>query len=72
VVTDSGYASWENVIAMNAAGVSFIGSITDRTAQAEVRFKRRGIDTALVGHKQERAYEKKADGDFEVSRCVEL
>ena len=29
------------------------------------RFIEEGFDTALTGHKQERTYEKKADGDFE-------
>jgi hypothetical protein len=29
------------------------------------RFVEEGFDTALTGHKQERTYEKKADGDFE-------
>jgi Homeodomain-like domain len=29
------------------------------------RFIEEGFDTALTGHKQERTYERKADGDFE-------
>jgi hypothetical protein len=29
------------------------------------RFIEEGFDTALAGHKQERTYDKKADGDFE-------
>lgn len=29
------------------------------------RFVEEGFDTALTGHKQERPYERKADGDFE-------
>jgi hypothetical protein len=47
VVADGGYTSWENVAAMDGAGVDFIGSITDRTAQVEARFKKRGVDDAF-------------------------
>ena len=35
------------------------------------RFIEEGFDTALTGHKQERTYEKKADGDFE-ARLIAL
>ena len=35
------------------------------------RFIEEGFDTALAGHKQERTYERKADGDFE-ARLIAL
>jgi transposase len=47
VVADGGYTNWENVAAMDTAGVDFIGSVTDRTAQVEAWFKRRGVDDAF-------------------------
>ena len=31
VVADGGYTHWENVIAMDASGIDFIGSLMDRT-----------------------------------------
>jgi len=47
MVADGGYTSWENVVAMDASGIDFIGSITDRATQTAGSFKQRGGDAAF-------------------------
>jgi transposase len=47
MVADGGYTSWENVVAMDGAGIDFIGSITDRATQTAGSFKQRGVDAAF-------------------------
>ena len=34
VVADGGYTHWENIVAMDAAGIDFIGSLMDRNRVA--------------------------------------
>ena len=59
VVADGGYTSWENVAAMDRVRVDFIGSVTDRTAQMEAWFKRRGVDDAF--HAEHFTYDETSD-----------
>ena len=47
VVADGGYTHWENVVAMNGAGIDFIGSVPDRAAQSAGRFAQRGVEEAF-------------------------
>ena len=46
LVADGGYTTWENVVAMDASGIDFIGSLTDRSRTAG-RFAQRGVDAAF-------------------------
>ena len=43
VVTDGGFTSRENVLAMDAQGIELIGSLDDHHAQAEGQLHRRGV-----------------------------
>jgi transposase len=47
VVADGGYTNWENVVAMDGAGIDFIGSVPDRAAQRAGRFEQRGVEEAF-------------------------
>ena len=47
MVADGGYTSWENIVAMDASGIDFIGSLTDRATQAAGSFEQRGVDDAF-------------------------
>ena len=46
VVADGGYTNWENVVALDASGIDFIGSLTDRP-QSAGRFDQRGVEEAF-------------------------
>jgi transposase len=46
VVADGGYTNWENVVALNASGIDFIGSLTDRAYIADL-FEQRGVEEAF-------------------------
>ena len=46
VVADGGYTHWENIVAMNAAGIDFIGSLMDRTRVAG-QCEQRGVGDAF-------------------------
>ena len=46
VVADGGFTTWENVVALDASGIDFIGSLTDHT-RAAGRFKQRGVEEAF-------------------------
>jgi transposase len=59
VVADNSYTNWENVIAMNEAGVDFIGSIADRATQMAGGFKQRGVDAAF--YPEHFAYDEASD-----------
>jgi len=46
VVVDGGFTNWENVVALDASGIDFIGSLTDHT-RAAGRFEQRGVEEAF-------------------------
>lgn len=46
VVADGGFTTWENVVALDASGIDFIGSLTDHT-RAAGRFEQRGVEEAF-------------------------
>lgn len=46
VVADGGYTHWENIVAMNAAGIDFIGSLMDRNRVAG-QCAQRGVGDAF-------------------------
>jgi transposase len=43
VVADGGFTSRENIVALAAAGVDFIGSLGERAAQSAAQLERRGV-----------------------------
>ena len=46
VVADGGYTNWDNVVALDASGVDFIGSLTDRDQRAG-SCAQRGVEDAF-------------------------
>ena len=46
VVADGGYTTWENIVALDASSIDFIGSLTDRP-QSAGRFEQRGVEEAF-------------------------
>jgi transposase len=46
VVADGGYTHWENVVALNGAGIDFIGSLMDRV-QVAGQCAQRGVEEAF-------------------------
>jgi transposase len=46
VVADGGYTTWENVVALDASGIDFIGSLTDRD-QSAGQCAQRGVEEAF-------------------------
>ncbi len=45
VVADGGYTNWENIVALDASGIDFIGSLTDQ--QRVGQFAHRGVEEAF-------------------------
>lgn len=43
-LTDGGFTSRENIVAMDEAGVDLIGSMGEHSAQTEAQMRRRGVD----------------------------
>ncbi len=58
-LTDGGFTSRENIVAMAEAGVDLIGSLSERSAQTEAQMRRRGVDEAF----HPRAFTYDADSD---------
>jgi len=58
VVVDGGFTNWENVVALDASGIDFIGSLTDHT-RAAGRFEQRGVEEAF--RPEQFAYDEQSD-----------
>lgn len=63
VVTDGGFTSRENVMAMDVKGIDLIGSLEDHTAQAAGQLRRRGVQEAF--YPQAFTY----DAEQDIYRC---